>query len=88
MQGLKDINLDMLVNEESRLISLNAVKIPKGIDDLKVRSILLNDFDIEIGGGLGPFAGKVWRIGLMGHSANEENVNNLLQAFNDVLVKY
>lgn len=88
IQGLKDINLDMLVNEESRLISLNAVKIPEGIDDLKVRSLLLNDFDIEIGGGLGPFAGKVWRIGLMGHSANEENVNNLLQAFNDVLVKY
>ena len=46
---------------------------------------LLKDYDVEIGGGLGPFAGKVWRIGLMGYSAKEENVRKLLKALNDLL---
>jgi len=85
VKGLENIGLELLVNKDSRLSSLNAVKIPKGVNDLEVRSKLLNDFDIEIGGGLGPFAGKVWRIGLMGYSAKEENVDLLLTAFNDIL---
>ena len=75
----------MLVDKNSRLLSLNAVKIPKGVNDLEIRNKLLYDYDIEIGGGLGPFAGKVWRIGLMGHSAREENVKKLLKALNHLL---
>ena len=83
--GLSNLGLDLLVKEEDRLPSLNAVKIPEGVDDLSIRSKLLNDYHIEIGGGLGPFAGKVWRIGLMGHSAREENVNILLNALKEIL---
>ena len=75
----------MLVDEDSRLPALNAIKIPENIDDLLIRSSLLNNYDIEIGGGLGPFAGKVWRVGLMGYSAKEENVNRLLKALKDLL---
>jgi len=84
-EGLEKLGLDLLVKEEDRLPSLNAVRIPEGIDDLSIRSKLLNDYNIEIGGGLGPFAGKVWRIGLMGHSAREENVNILLNALEEIL---
>ena len=87
VEGLADIGLEMLVDKTMRLPSLNAVKIPPGNDDLFVRNTLLKDFDIEIGGGLGPFAGKVWRIGLMGYSAQEENVDKLIDAFNQILVK-
>ena len=83
--GLAELGLELLVKEEDRLPSLNAVKIPEGIDDLSIRNRLLNDYYIEIGGGLGPFAGKVWRIGLMGHSAREENVNTLLNALKEIL---
>ena len=85
VEGLEDLGLEMLVDEDSRLPSLNAIKIPENIDDMLIRSSLLNDYDIEIGGGLGPFAGKVWRVGLMGYSAKEENVNRLLKALKDLL---
>lgn len=83
--GLAELGLELLVKEEDRLPSLNAVNIPDGIDDLSIRSKLLNDYHIEIGGGLGPFAGKVWRIGLMGYSAREKNVNTLLNALREIL---
>ena len=53
---------------------LNAIYIPKGVDDLKSRQKLLNDFNLEIGAGLGVLAGKVWRIGLMGSSSNKNNI--------------
>jgi len=68
----------MLVESSYRLPMLNAVKIPEGVNDADVRSVLLNSYNIEIGGGLGVFAGKVWRIGLMGHSAYEPNVDKLI----------
>jgi len=84
-QGLSELGLELLVEKEARLPSLNAVKIPDGINDLDVRSKLLNQYHIEIGGGLGPFAGKVWRIGLMGYSAREKNVNILLNALQEIL---
>ena len=74
------IGLQFLVEEDSRLPSLNAIKIPNGIDDLHVRNVLLKEHNIEIGGGLGPFAGKVWRVGLMGYSAYEKNVDLLVNA--------
>ena len=59
--------------------------IPDGVNDLKVRKALLNDFAIEIGGGLGQFAGKVWRVGLMGHSCRRKNVFLFLAALETVL---
>ena len=85
VEGLKEIGIGMLVDEKYRLPSLNAVIIPKGVDDIKIRQQLLLEYDIEIGGGLGPFAGKIWRIGLMGYSAKPLNVEKLLHALNKLL---
>ncbi len=79
-EGLENLGLQMYVEEPYRLPMLNAVTIPEGKDDLKVRQILRNDFKIEIGAGLGPLAGKIWRIGLMGYTARPENVDRLLDA--------
>jgi alanine-glyoxylate transaminase / serine-glyoxylate transaminase / serine-pyruvate transaminase len=73
------------VPEKERLPMLNAIRIPEGVDDLKVRKALLNDFAIEIGGGLGQFAAKVWRVGLMGHSCRRKNVFLFLSALETVL---
>jgi alanine-glyoxylate transaminase/serine-glyoxylate transaminase/serine-pyruvate transaminase len=67
------------------LAPLNAVHVPAGVDDARVRSRLLDDFGIEIGGGLGPFKGKAWRIGLMGASSTRRNVTLLLAALQTVL---
>ena len=83
--GIEAMGLSMLVPEKERLPMLNAVRIPDGINDLKVRKVLLNDFAIEIGGGLGQFAGKVWRVGLMGHSCCRKNVFLFLSALEAVL---
>ncbi len=83
--GLEAMGLAMLVPEKERLPMLNAVRIPDGVNDLKVRKALLNDFAIEIGGGLGQFAGKVWRVGLMGHSCRRRNVFLFLAALESVL---
>ena len=78
--GLEAMGLSMLVAEAERLPMLNAVRIPEGADDKKVRATLLRNFGIEIGGGLGPLAGKVWRIGLMGHACCARNVFLCLSA--------
>jgi alanine-glyoxylate transaminase / serine-glyoxylate transaminase / serine-pyruvate transaminase len=83
--GLEAMGLLMLVPEKERLPMLNAIRIPDGVNDLKVRRALLNDFAIEIGGGLGQFAGKVWRVGLMGHSCRRKNVFLFLSALEAVL---
>jgi len=83
--GLEHLGLKMYVEEPYRLPMLNAVTIPEGIDDGKTRLTLLNDYNIEIGGGLGPLAGKIWRIGLMGHTARAENVQRFLKALEQVL---
>jgi len=83
--GVQAMGLSMLVPEKERLPMLNAVMIPDGVDDLKVRKALLSDFAIEIGGGLGPFAGKIWRVGLMGHSCRRRNVFLFLAALETVL---
>jgi alanine-glyoxylate transaminase/serine-glyoxylate transaminase/serine-pyruvate transaminase len=72
--GLKAMGIEFPVAEEHRLPMLNAVTIPDGVDDKAVRAQLLNQFGIEIGGGLGPMAGKTWRIGLMGEASQERNV--------------
>lgn len=78
--GLAKLGLEMLVEPGCRLPMLNAVKVPAGVDEAAVRKALLLEHDIEIGAGLGPLAGKVWRIGLMGHTARPQNVERLLQA--------
>jgi alanine-glyoxylate transaminase/serine-glyoxylate transaminase/serine-pyruvate transaminase len=70
---------------EHSLHTLNCVHIPAGADDVAVRAKLLEDYSIEIGAGLGPFAGKAWRIGLMGHSASQANVDLVLAALVDCL---
>ena len=83
--GVEAMGLSMLVPEAERLPMLNAICIPEGADDKGVRGALLNDFGIEIGGGLGPLAGKVWRVGLMGHACCRRNVFLFLAALESVL---
>jgi alanine-glyoxylate transaminase/serine-glyoxylate transaminase/serine-pyruvate transaminase len=83
--GLAELGIEFIVPAEERLPQLNAVYIPEGIDDAKVRTFLLNEFNLEIGAGLGAFAGKAWRIGLMGYAAKSENVLLCLAALNQAL---
>jgi len=83
--GLEALGLGFVVDEEHRLPQLNSVWSPEGVDEAAVRAALLNQFNLEIGAGLGDFAGKVWRIGLMGHGARAENVILCLGALEAVL---
>jgi len=83
--GFEAMGIDFVVDKASRLPQLNSVRIPNGVDDAAVRSRLLNEFNLEIGAGLGDLAGKVWRIGLMGFSARAENVIFCLSALEAVL---
>ncbi|MFQ5519729.1 MAG: pyridoxal-phosphate-dependent aminotransferase family protein, partial [Mariprofundus sp.] len=83
--GLEALGLSFVVPESERLPQLNAVTIPEGVDDAAVRGALLNDYNLEIGAGLGPMAGKVWRIGLMGYAARKDNVLKCLAALDEVL---
>jgi alanine-glyoxylate transaminase/serine-glyoxylate transaminase/serine-pyruvate transaminase len=83
--GLEAMGLTFIVKEADRLPQLNAVTIPAGVDDAAVRSRLLNEYNLEIGAGLGALAGKVWRIGLMGHSSRAENVLLCIGALESVL---
>ncbi len=83
--GLEAMGLNMAVDKAWRLPQLNSVCIPDGVDDARVRSRLLNDFDLEIGAGLGALAGKTWRIGLMGHASRERNVILCLNALETAL---
>lgn len=79
-KGLEELGFSFLVKEGYRLPMLNSVILPKGIDEAGVRSNLLNKYNIEVGGGLGNLAGKIWRIGLMGESSDANHVNMLLSA--------
>jgi alanine-glyoxylate transaminase/serine-glyoxylate transaminase/serine-pyruvate transaminase len=83
--GLEALGLTFIVPQEERLPQLNAVSIPEGVDDAAVRGRLLNEFNLEIGAGLGDLAGKVWRIGLMGHSSRAENIVLCIAALEAVL---
>ncbi len=83
--GLEAMGLLFVVNKADRLPQLNAVSIPDGVDDAKVRSRLLKEYNLEIGAGLGALAGKVWRIGLMGHSSRAENILLCIGALESVL---
>lgn len=83
--GLAAMGIEYAVAEEHQLPTLNAVRIPEGVDDKAVRSRLLDEYGIEIGGGLGPMAGKVWRIGLMGEASTKRNVMLFLAALEECL---
>ena len=84
--GLNRLGLEMMVDDASiRLPQLSVVNVPQGVDEAAVRTRLLEDEGIEIGSGLGPLAGKVWRIGLMGYTCRAENVERLLDALDRVL---
>ena len=83
--GLEALGFSYLVDKEYRLPMLNAVYLPEGVEELPIRKKLLNEYNIEVGGGLGAFAGKLWRIGLMGHSCDKNHVNMLLSALKEIL---
>lgn len=85
--GLEALGLGLLADPDYRLNPLTTVAVPDGIDDAKVRRSLFDDYNIEIGGGLGEFRGKAWRIGLMGESAREMNVFAVLSALETILTK-
>ena len=84
-EGLEKLNIEFLVKEEDRLPQLNAIYIPDGVNDLESRQRLLNEFNLEIGAGLGVLAGKVWRIGLMGQSSNKKNIEYCLDSLAEVI---
>ena len=83
--GLADLGLTCHVPKEFRLPTLTTVRVPDGVDAKAVSRTLLNDYNIEIGGGLGELAGQVWRVGLMGYNSQPEKVDTLLQALGRVL---
>lgn len=85
-RGLEAMGLVLHADKNYRASVVTAVRVPPGVDDLRVKQGLLNKFDIEIAGGLGPLKGQIWRIGLMGHSSTEENVLRLLSALEELLV--
>tara|TARA_B100000941_G_C28507232_1_gene558109 strand:- start:890 stop:2065 length:1176 start_codon:yes stop_codon:yes gene_type:complete len=87
-KGLKELCLTLPVDESCSLNQLTVINIPNNIDDLEFRNKLLRSYLIEIGRGLGQFAGKVWRIGLMGESCVPQNVFAVLNAFEKLLIEY
>lgn len=84
-QGLEELGLELFIPAGRRLPTLTTVRIPPGVDDLTLRKRLLNEYNIEIGGGLGELKGKIWRIGLMGFSSRPEFVLMLLGALRKLL---
>ena len=85
--GVEAMGLELFVkNPADRLVTVTGIRIPEGIDDHKVRGQLLDEFNIEIAGGLGPVKGKIWRVGLMGYSSQRQNVLLFLAAFEKVLL--
>jgi len=83
--GVEAMGLQFFVKESQRLPQLNAISIPEGVDEAEVRRRLLQDYNLEIGAGLGEMAGKIWRLGLMGYSSRPENVLLALRALDEVL---
>jgi alanine-glyoxylate transaminase/serine-glyoxylate transaminase/serine-pyruvate transaminase len=85
--GVEALGLRITSQEGHQLWQLNAISVPDGVDEAAVRRKLLNDYGIEIGAGLGPLKGKIWRVGLMGETATEGNVNRFLSALRECLKK-
>ncbi len=84
-EKLEGLGFRFVVEEQYRLPNLNAVYLPEGVDEAALRGRLLNDYNIEVGGGLGVFAGKIWRIGIMGESCTKNHVNMLVGALEEML---
>ena len=84
--GLEVLGLRLIVPRSERLPQLNAVRVPKGVDEARVRRRVLVEHNLEIGAGLGDLAGKIWRIGLMGYSSRRENILSCLSALAAALV--
>jgi len=85
VREMRKLELEPAVAEPIRAPMINTVKIPEGVDDPKVRQRLYDDFNIEIGAGLGPLKGKIWRVGLMGHGSRVENVELLAKALRQLI---
>ena len=85
IREMRKLEIEPAVAPAIRAPMINAVKIPDGVDDAKVRTRLYDDFNIEIGAGLGPLKGKIWRVGLMGHGARAENVELLAKALKQLI---
>jgi alanine-glyoxylate transaminase/serine-glyoxylate transaminase/serine-pyruvate transaminase len=83
--ALPELGFGLVPPEGHRLPELTTAWLPDGADDATLRKELLGTYGIEVGGGLGPFAGRAWRIGLMGHSARERSVTTLLGALHELL---
>ena len=86
-RGVEALGLSMFAKEGARTPTLNTISLYEGLDDGAIRKSLLNDFNIEIGGGLGPLAGKIWRGGMMGHGATQANVVYFLSALEVIFKK-
>ena len=85
--GLEALGMEFIVPEAERIPQLNAVSVPEGVNEANVRRRLLQDFNLEIGAGLGALSGKIWRIGLMGHSSRTENIMFCLKALGATLAR-
>jgi alanine-glyoxylate transaminase / serine-glyoxylate transaminase / serine-pyruvate transaminase len=84
-EGLRSLGLEIASQEGHQLWQLNAVTVPPGADEAEVRKCLLAQYNIEVGAGLGPMKGKIWRIGLMGETSSQENVATILKALGQLL---
>jgi alanine-glyoxylate transaminase/serine-glyoxylate transaminase/serine-pyruvate transaminase len=85
IREMRKLEIEPAVAESLRAPMINAIKIPEGADDARVRSRLYDEFDVEIGAGLGPLKGKIWRVGLMGHGSRAENVEILAKALKQLI---
>jgi alanine-glyoxylate transaminase/serine-glyoxylate transaminase/serine-pyruvate transaminase len=85
--GLSELGLSIGSQEGHQLWQLNAVTVPEGVDEANVRKRLLSDYNIEVGAGLGPMKGKIWRVGLMGETSSPENVRRILESLRAIIGK-
>jgi len=85
--GVEALGLEFIVREDARLPQLNAIAAPTNVDEAKVRQLLLSDYNLEIGAGLGTLAGRIFRVGLMGHTSNMKNVLLFLGALEEVMTR-
>jgi alanine-glyoxylate transaminase/serine-glyoxylate transaminase/serine-pyruvate transaminase len=85
--GLAALEIEFFAEPAHRLTTVLAVRVPEAVDDARVRAGLLNEFGVEIAGGLGEYAGKIWRIGVMGHSASRDNLLHFLSALETLLAR-
>ena len=85
IREMRKLEIEPAVEQPIRAPMINAIAIPEGVDDAKVRARLYDEYNIEIGAGLGPLKGKIWRVGLMGHGSRPENVDLLAKALKQLI---